>query len=260
MSDWHVIRKPGVVALLGGALALFVACAGASQSDLDAAKQQAAAQEKKATELQQQVSILQQQITAAGQSQQATAGILPLIGVKASAPPKPVAPAPAPTPLPPGFQPPPKPAPPAYIFEKVPFTYYVETLATTGQKFGFESTVPCTPNSVFKRGMRLVWRFEVFDTNTGKRLTDLDQAKVTIKLPHGEELTPRFSQRAGGRVPGAPWMWSSAFDIPLDYPIGAFDYTINVVSKDGREGVFKTPALVNPDPAANTDSRVKIID
>jgi hypothetical protein len=44
--------------------------------------------------------------------------------------------------------------------------------------FGLASTVSCTPNSVFKRGMRLVWRFEIVDVSTGKRVTDQDGATV----------------------------------------------------------------------------------
>ena len=145
---------------------------------------------------------------------------------------------------------------PASYDEPVAFAFYVETLATTTvSRFGFASSVACTPNSVFKRGMKVVWRFEVFDASTGKRVTDMDGATARVRLPHGEEVTARFSQRAGGRVPDAPWMWSAAWDIPLDYALGGLDYTITVTTRDGRTGTFKTPALVSPE----TDSRVKII-
>ncbi|MBI2321486.1 MAG: hypothetical protein HYU88_05205 [Chloroflexi bacterium] len=141
----------------------------------------------------------------------------------------------------------------------MPFAFYVETLATAHvYKYGVASTVACTPSSVFKRGMRIVWRFEVFDTSTGKRLTDKDGATIKVQIPNGDEETARFSQRAGGRVPDAPFMWSAAWDIPPDYPLGSFDYAIAVTAKDGRKGTFKQPALVNP--AQNLDSKVKIIN
>ncbi|HBY96252.1 MAG TPA: hypothetical protein DEP84_20245, partial [Chloroflexi bacterium] len=170
------------------------------------------------------------------------------------------APPPTPTPLPPGATPPPRPTPPASLYEPVgPFAFYVETLATTRpSKYGLASTVSCIPTSVFKRGMKIVWRFEVIDLSTGKRVTDVDEATVKVVLPQGEELTARFSQRGGGSVPSAPWMWNTFWDIPTDYPLGAFDYSIVVTGKDGRTGTFKPPALVSQE--RGIDSRLQIID
>lgn len=249
------------LALLMAALGTLIACSsGVSKSEFNSVKEQLNTQEQKAAGLQQQLSTREKEVSdlkanpapAAAQAQPAAAGVSTLIGVKQ---------APVPTPAPPpspGAAPAPAPvrvAPAAYG-EPVAFTFYVETLATTTvSTFGLASTVSCTPNSVFKRGMRLVWRFEIVDISTGKRLTDQDGATVKVQLPHGEEVTGRFSQRAGGRVPDAPWMWSANWDIPLDFPLGGLDYTITVTTKDGRKGVFKTPALVGPD----LDSRVKII-
>lgn len=259
------------------------ACAGGvPQSEYDAAKQQLVAQEQKATTLQQQLSAqagevtnLQQQLSAkteelttfqqqvaakeeevaALQEKLGTMGdVTVLIGAKPMPTPTP---RPTPTPLPAGVEPPPRPSSPAEYDEPVPFFFYVETLATGSvSKFGIASFPSCVPNSIFKRGSKLVWRFEVLDTSTGKRLTDKSEAEVKVVLPHGDELTARFSQRAGGRVPGAPWMWAAAWDIPPDYPLGALDYTIVVTTKDGRTGTFKQPALVSE----TTDSRVQIIN
>ncbi len=90
---------------------------------------------------------------------------------------------------------------------------------------------------------------------TGKRVTDKDDATVTINIPKADPITSRFSQRGGGRTPGAPFMWSGGWDIPLDYPVGSLDYTITVKTKDGRTATWQTPAITSPD----SDSRVKII-
>lgn len=242
MKSKHLIQRIAVLGALAAVLAVIVACGGGgvSQSDYDAAK-------KESADLQQRVTDLE--ATAA-----ASSGITPLIGAK-SVPS--LAPTPVATPTPAGQTPKPKATTPAAYGEPVgPFYFYVETLATTHQsQFNIASTVACTPSSAFIRGQRIVWRFEVVDMSTGKRLTDADSPTVKVKLPNGDEATGRFSQRAGGSVPDAPWMWSANWDVPLDFPLGGIDYTINVTTKDGRTGTFKTPALVGPD----ADSRIKVV-
>ncbi|MBI3941975.1 MAG: hypothetical protein HY326_03105 [Chloroflexi bacterium] len=263
---WHreCNWKLMIFSLLAIVPALLVACEGGiSQSEYDALQQRLTGQEQKAVALQQQLSAKEKEATdtqqklAAIEKEGGAAGVTTLIGAK-KVPPAP--PAPVPTPLPAGATPPPAPAPPASLYEPVgPFAFYVETLATTRpSKYDIVSTVACTNNSVFKRGMKIVWRFEVIDTTTGKRVTDKDEATVNVKLPHGEELVARFSQRGGGSVPDAPWMWGANWDIPLDYPIGSLDYTITVTSKNGRTGTFKQPAMVAKD--RGLDTRVKIVE
>ncbi len=271
-KGWPLGHWKWVLLVLAGTIvaALVAACGGGvTQGDYDAVKAQLAAEQQKEAAYQQQLSAMQQQLNnqASQQQQQpqqqaappaAQAGVFTLIGAKQMPPPAPKAPV-TPSPTPPGYTPPPKPQPPASEYEAVPFAFYVETLATTPTgSSGWASTVSCTPDSVFKRGMRLVWRFEIFDISTGKRITDKDNATVKINLPGAEGPTPRFTQRGGGRIPDAPWMWSAGWEIPADYPLGSLDYTISITSKDGRSYTWKTPAVVSPD--GSTDSRVKIIE
>ncbi|MBI2938796.1 MAG: hypothetical protein HYY04_00025 [Chloroflexi bacterium] len=252
-----------VVGLLGSSLALAACSTGISQTDFDAVKKQLASQEQKATALQQQLSAKEKEVADLQQKAAAAPagkpGVVTLIGAE-KIPPAP--PAPTPTPLPPGFTPVPKPTPPPSLYESVgPFAFYVETLSTNHAKENWIATAACVPNTFFKRGMMIVWRFEVIDTSTGKRVTDRDQPTVKIKLPHGEDVTPRFSQRAGGSVPTAPYMWGAGWDIPLDYPLGALDYAVQVIVKD-RTATWKPPALIRPASGAayGIDSRVQIID
>lgn len=225
--------------LLGVAIVLLgivAACAeeAVSRSDYEALKAQLDQEREKVAALQKQVSEFQ------------TTTVLRA---------KPV---PTPTPAPPAQATGPRPAMPASYREPVgPFYVYVETLTAGGvSKYGLQFDRGCAPNGTFKRGTKIVWRFEVVDMATGRRLTDADEPTVKLVLPHGEELTARFSQRGAGRIPDAPWMWVSAWDIPPDYPLGALDYAISITTKDGRSMVWKPPALVGP----NVDSRVTIID
>jgi hypothetical protein len=223
----------GVGVILLGVVA---ACAeeAVSRSDYEAVKQQLNEAQEKVTALQKQLAEFQ------------TTTVLR------------ARPVPTPTPAPPAPAAGPRPAMPASYREPVgPFYVYVETLTAGGvSKYGLQYDRGCAPNGTFKRGTEMVWRFEIIDLATGRRLTDEDQPTVKVVLPHGEELTARFSQRGGGRVPDAPWMWSAAWDIPPDYPLGALDYAISITTKDGRSMVWKPPALVGP----NIDSRVTIID
>jgi hypothetical protein len=159
----------------------------------------------------------------------------------------------------PAVPPPPKYTTPASYYEPVgPFFFYIETLTSTGpSRYGLVPTVPCVQSGVFKRGMRLVFRYEILDTSTGKRVTDKDGATTKVRLQHGEELTARWAIRGSvAALPDSAWMWDVAWDIPPDYPVGSLDYTIVVSTKDGRTGIFTPPIQKTP----TSDTRVRIID
>lgn len=240
-----------LVVLVAGSLLAAACTQGISQGEYDGVKQQLAAKESEFTEAQGKLIAAQKEAT----DLKAAAGkVTMLTGAQLLPTPTP---APTSTPLPAGATPPPPPARPAYLTERVPFTYYVETLATTRiSKYGVAATVNCLNTNVFKRGQRLVWRFEVFDTSTGKRVTN-NEGTVKVKLPHGEEMTSGFSMRGGV----GPWMWTSNWDIPPDYPLGGLDYEIIVTTKEGAIGSFKQPALVRAATAtaAALDTKLQIV-
>jgi hypothetical protein len=148
---------------------------------------------------------------------------------------------------------------PASYYEPVgPFFFYVETLTSTGpSKYGFTPTQPCIQSGVFKRGMRMVVRFEILDTSTGKRVTDRDGANIKLLLPHGEEIPGRWTIRgSAAAMPDSAWMWDTTWDIPPDYPVGSLDYRIAITAKDGRAATFTPPIQ----KAKTADTRVRIID
>lgn len=182
---------------------------------------------------------------ATQQSADATPAMV--LGVRREAPPPP------PTPTPPKYT-----TPDSYYQPVGPFFFYVETLTSTGpSKYGFTPTQPCIQTGVFKRGMRMVVRFEVLDTATGKRVTDKDGATIKLLLPHGEEVPGRWTIRGSvAAMPDSAWMWDTTWDIPPDYPIGSLDYRILVATKDGRTATFTPPIQ----KAKTADSRVRIID
>ena len=148
--------------------------------------------------------------------------------------------------------------PPSYYEPVGPFFFYVETLTSGNMsKYGYSASTPCVQSGVFKRGMRLIFRAEVLDVSTGKRVTDRDGASVTVRLQHGEEIPARFLPRGGpAAVPGTAWMWDVFWEIPPDYPVGSMDYTIVVKTKDGRSSTFVPPIQ----KTTASDTRLRIVD
>lgn len=262
--------------------ALAVACSGGiSQTEYDSVKAQLTQEQQKVTTLQQQASSkvaeasqLQQQVTAKdadvkkveaqlaakqkeiedlNKSAGALAGVKPLVYTKVQPTPTPRA---TPTPPPAGYVPP-TPVPPddVTVNTTFPFTFYIETL--TGHQVSELAQYPsCVPNTQFRRGTHLVWRFEVFDTSTSKRITSLDNPDIKVLLPDGKQVTGRFSKRGGS----GPWTWAAGWDVPRDYPLGALDYQIVVKTKDGRTGTFDQDNVAIVNKTSGTDSRVQILD
>jgi hypothetical protein len=89
--------------------------------------------------------------------------------------------------------------------------------------------------------MKLVWRFEVYDMATGLRVTDRDGSQASVTLPTGATMPAMFIPRGepGTISPDSPWTWVVAWNIPLDYPLGPVDYTVNVTTADGRSGQMR---------------------
>ena len=244
----------GIVAVLG---LVAVACgdSGVSKSDYDKVQQELKDQQAQNEQLKQQaVKSPTAASSPAASGTAAPSGVTVLIGaVKKAA-------APTPTPLPAGAVAPtaaPRPTPPPSTYEKAgDFYVYAETLVTeTTSKYEIAGNISCTASGAFARGQKIVFRYDIVDLSTGIRLNDKDGSAVKVILPNGDESTGRFSQRGGGRVPDAPFMFSSSWDIPLDFPLGGIDYKIVITAKDGRTMTWKPPAIVS----AATDTRPKVI-
>ncbi len=288
-----IVLRPTAIMLVGlGAALVTASCSGATTGERDAlkrladsqqqtvqAQQQllsnqekgtAGAQEQRAAAVKQ-LEALQQQLAAAqkdlASAQQKGATGLPQGGsvlLAANPVPSPT-PRPTPTPLPPGYVPPTAPPPPvpSDSFLK-PLALYIHadtiTSAANESKYNVDATgIPnpsCVQTSVFKRGMHLVWRYEIVDTSTGKRLTDKEVASAAVKLPTGDEIKGRFGRH--GSTADAPWFWTSSWDVPLDYPLGVLDWSLNVTSKDGKAGTFNLWQVSIPE--RGVEGRTQIIN
>lgn len=238
----------GALAMMGASLAISAACSGGvSDADYKKIQQQLQSQQAQNQQLQAEAALAKGSPSAGG-------GLISAVKVTPTTP--------APTPTPGG--PTPTPAPPKATagpeyYQPVPYAVYVETIATTtASKYGVASSIACTQSGVFARGQRIVYRYEVIDTSTGKRLTAADGATLKVVEPNGDESLGSFGQRGGGKVPDAPFMWSSNWDIPLDFALGAVDFKIVITPKSGPSYTWKPPALIAT-AAGGNDTRPKVV-
>jgi hypothetical protein len=124
---------------------------------------------------------------------------------------------------------------------------YMEIVASASpSQVGLLASPGCVSDSVFKRGMKLVFRFEVFDMDNRVRVTGADGSTAQITLPDGSALPAYFRPRGGpGTDPGAvPWMWTTVWQIPTDYPLGPVLYAVDVATPDGRGATLNPPSVV----------------
>jgi hypothetical protein len=253
----RVLRGVTIAGIITGLGFVAVGCgdSGVSQGEFDKVQQDLKDQQAQNEQLKAQGGVAQ--TTPAAGAATAPSGVTLLTGAVKKAP------NPTATPLPAGAVAPtaaPRETPPPSTYTKAgDFYVYVETLATTTtSKYEIASTIACTPSGAFARGQRIVFRYDIVDLSTGIRLNDKDGSVVKVVLPNGDEAAGRFGQRGGGSVPGAPFMFSSNWDIPLDYALGGIDYKIVITAKDGRTMTWKPPALVSTAPGGN-DTRPKVV-
>lgn len=64
-----------------------------------------------------------------------------------------------------------------------------------------------------------------------------DVDKALVKLPNGD--TRNFAFGRHGPTADSPWFWTTSWDVPMDYPMGVVDYTIEVATKGGKTATFE---------------------
>lgn len=102
----------------------------------------------------------------------------------------------------------------------------------------------CVPKNVYTPGEPIVFRAEIADAATGKRLTG-DEIKArgitavialkdgsSVKLDYGEH--PPFPG-----VPQKDLYWSGIFPVRADHPTGTLPWTLTVSDSQGRTTTFK---------------------
>lgn len=140
-----------------------------------------------------------------------------------------------PTPLPAGVTatpPPPAvtPGPPV----KQQIIFYVDTVTSgAGESpFNVDANLGCVRSSMFSRGMHITFRLTAFD-NTGTEIQTATAESIVLKLPGGKEAPFRYGRH------GAYWFWTATFDVPMDFPLGTLDWSVEAKTKSGLTGTYK---------------------
>lgn len=94
----------------------------------------------------------------------------------------------------------------------------------------------CVLTPVFKTGEQVVWRAELFDTETGEKLTPEEAeargVTVTAVLEDGSEYEMEYGLHP--REEPQIWLWVGAWTIPPVYPTGTLTYEIVVEDDAGN--------------------------
>ena len=112
--------------------------------------------------------------------------------------------------------------------------YFVRADVVRGSQNATGPTCVLTP--VFKTGEQVVWRAEVFDANTGEKLTP-ERAEevgmtVTAVLEDGSEYEMEYDLHP--REEPQIYLWVGAWTIPPVYPTGTLVYQIVVEDAAGN--------------------------
>jgi hypothetical protein len=138
------------------------------------------------------------------------------------------------------------PVPDRFLEPLGPFTMYMEVLASAApSQNGLLAAPGCVSDSVYKRGMKLVFRFEVYDMDNKVRVTTADGSSAVVHVPNGPDLQADFLPRGGpgANDPNAPWTWVAVWQIAPDYPLGPVMYNVEVATPDGRDASITPPSI-----------------
>jgi len=124
------------------------------------------------------------------------------------------------------------------------------SVETTGGAFGVAASLDCA-ESVSGVGWRIVFRFDLIDASTGRRVTGADGATIKVVAPNGAEALASFSPETD-----APFLWAATWDVPFNFAMGAGEYRIVIASKSGQVYAWKPSAVASGAGGEGTRSKV----
>jgi len=125
------------------------------------------------------------------------------------------------------------------------YTFNLQTLMGHGSKV--KPAVYCADSSVFRRGNQVIFRMYIVDAKTGKVMNGKDLSSVVVKIAGIADLKTGFKPQGGKPDATAPWLWSAAWLVPDDYPLGAFKFTVQAKVKKTGKVVTYDPVIPGTD-------------
>lgn len=126
----------------------------------------------------------------------------------------------------------------------VPVAVNVDSVTAAPGAGRVDATATCVQQNVFKRGMHIVFRMSAQDTATGKALGKTEVSKAILRLASGEEIAFKYGKH--GKKANSPFFWTTAWDVPMDFPLGAVDYKVMVTTVAGDTATWTQPYPVPP--------------
>jgi hypothetical protein len=105
----------------------------------------------------------------------------------------------------------------------------------------------CVQMSRYPQGSRIVWRTRVLDPLTNKALDDKALSYVRITLADGKTTQDlKYGGHGGTKENPADFFWVTGWTVPLDYPTGLFNFTIQAKSVEGALGTWAADSFKVP--------------
>ena len=95
----------------------------------------------------------------------------------------------------------------------------------------------CVLTSQFKRMEKVVWRVRVFDPAKTNQLGKAGLKSMFVVLPDGKKFKMRFGSHPPKK--STDTYWTTAWQIPADYPTGSISYKVVATDKAGKVHSWK---------------------
>lgn len=125
------------------------------------------------------------------------------------------------------------------------FAFNLQTLFGHGSKV--KPAVYCADSSVFQRQQQIVFRLYITNAKTGKIMTGKDMSKVVLRIAGLPDIKMSFRPQGGKPDATSPWLWSTAWLVPADYPLGTFKFDIAATVKKTKQTVVYNPVIPGTD-------------
>lgn len=112
------------------------------------------------------------------------------------------------------------------------YAFYLQTLIGHGSKY--KPSVYCAQASVFPRGTQVVFRMVIYNTKTGRVVSGKDLSRLTLQIQGVPDQIVPFRPQGGNPDATSPWLWSKAWTVPADYPLGKFVFKFVAKTKAGK--------------------------
>jgi len=121
------------------------------------------------------------------------------------------------------------------------FAFNLQTLYGHGSRV--RPTTYCADSSVFKRQQQIVFRLYITNAKTGKIMTGKDMSRVVLRIAGLPDIKMAFRPQGGNPDATSPWLWSTAWLVPADYPLGTFKFDIAATVKKTKKVVVYNPVI-----------------